>query len=266
MVIEINNLNFSYKDNKIFRNLNLNIKEGSFVFISGASSCGKTTLLKILLGLIEVNSNIKVCGLEINKINLKEIRKNVGMVFENPDNYFVAETVKDEISFILENLNVEKKEIERKVLEISNKLEIDNLLNLETHSLSGGEKELVALASALVNNPKILLIDGSLNMLDDIKKDKVFKYLRKLNKENKTTIICTTENLEDSLYGKQLVLIKEKVILNEKINKAFNDENIFKKCNLELPFMALLSNKLKYYGLVDEIILDMDKMVNKLWK
>ena len=258
MIVEINNLNFD----GLFKNLNLKVKEGDFIFISGMTSSGKTLLIKMILGLIE--SDIKVFDMEL-KTNLKEIRKNMGVVFENPENYFVADTVFDEISFVLENLNYKKKEIKELVDEISKELNINHLLKLNPHSLSGGEKELVALASTLVNKPKLLLIDGSLSMLDDITKDNVFKYLKKLNKDG-LTIICTTNNLEDSLYGKELALINKNIVLKEKINNAFNDEEIFKKCNLEMPFMARLSHKLKYYGLVDKVILKMDKMVDELWK
>lgn len=259
MIIEIKNLSYQ----NIFKNLNLNIKEGDFIFISGKTSSGKTLLLKMILGLVD--TDIKVFNMDL-KSNLKEVRKNIGIVFENPDNYFVADTVKEEISFILENLKYKRSEINSRVDEISDILNIKHLLKLNPHSLSGGEKELVALASALVNKPKLLLIDGSLSMLDEITKDKVYNYLKKINKEEKLTIISTTNNLEDSLYGKELVLLDKNVILKEKINKAFDNEEVFKKCNLEMPFMANLSHKLKYYGLVDKVILNMDKMVNELWK
>lgn len=264
MIIEINNLNFSYNENIIFKDLNLKVKKNSFIFISGSSSCGKTTLLKIISGLIEIDSNIKICEIELNKNNLNNIRKKIGIVFENPDSHFVAETVRDEISFTLKNLNIDKNEIEKRVFEISELLKIENLLDLEPHSLSGGEKEIVALASALINKPELLLIDGSLSMVDEVKKDEIFKKLKKLNKE--MTIVCTTNDLEVSLYGKELILLDKNVILDKKITKAFEDEKLFKKCNLDIPFMASLSNKLKYYGLTEEIILDMDKMVNTIWK
>ena len=123
---------------------------------------------------------------------------------------------------------------------------------------------MVALASALIIKPKLLLIDGTLSMLDGITKDKVMKNLKKMNKE--MTIICTTNNLEDTLYGKRLILIDKKIILDKKISEAFNDETVFKKCQLEMPFMASLSHKLKYYGLTNKVILNMNTMVDTLWK
>lgn len=254
-MIEINNLNFSYGNKKLFENINLTINNGSFIFISGPEANGKTTLIKLLAGLIKNES-----------INTDIEQKEMGIVFESPENYFITEKVSDEITFMLENLNCPKKEQIILLKEVSELLEIEELLDLNPHSLSGGEKELVALASALVHKPKLLLIDGTFSMLDEIGKDKVMKVLRKINTKDKTTIICTTNNLEDTLYGKRLILIDKKVILDEKISDAFNDEAVFKKCHLDMPFMASLSHKLKYYGLTDKVILNMNTMVNTLWK
>ncbi len=252
-MIKIHNLDFTHNNQKLFDNLDLTIKKGEFVFISGPTSNGKTTLLKLLAGLITSD-----------KIETDISQKEIGFVFENPENYFVADKVSDEITFMLENLNYSKKDQLEKLNEISKLFNIENLLELNPHSLSGGEKELVALAAALVIKPKLLLIDGTLSMLDGVTKDKVMKTLKKMNKE--MTIICTTNNLEDSLYGKRLILIDKKIVLDKKITEAFNDELIFKKCHLEMPFMASLSHKLKYYGLTDKVILNMNTMVDTLWK
>lgn len=264
-VIKIRDLNYSYGNKIIFEDLNLNIKKGTFLFLAGPVGSGKTTLIKILLGLISGDFNIEVLGTDLK--NIKKIRKKIGMVFENPINTFVGETVFDEISFSLENLNIEKNEIKNKIDEIVKYLEIEHLLNCVPHSLSGGEQELVSLASALVIEPEILIIDESLSMIDNLTKQKILKKLKNLNRTKKTTIICVTQDLEDTIFGKELVILNDKkIVLNKKIKDAFEDEKIFKKCNLALPFMADLSNKLKYYGLIEETILDMDKMVNKLWK
>lgn len=252
-MIKIHNLDFTHNNQKLFDNLDLTIKKGEFVFISGPTSNGKTTLLKLLAGLITSD-----------KIETDISQKEIGFVFENPENYFVADKVSDEITFMLENLNYSKKDQLEKLNEIAKLFNIENLLELNPHSLSGGEKELVALAAALVIKPKLLLIDGTLSMLDGVTKDKVMKTLKKMNKE--MTIICTTNNLEDSLYGKRLILIDKKIVLDKKITEAFNDELIFKKCHLEMPFMASLSHKLKYYGLTDKVILNMNTMVDTLWK
>lgn len=254
-MIKINNLNYSYNNQLLFNNIDLKINTGTFAFISGPTSNGKTTLLKLIAGLIKTDS-----------VESDIEQKEIGFVFENPENYFVADRSSEEITFMLENLNYTKKEQKERLTEIAKLLNIEDLLELNPHRLSGGEKELIALASALVIKPKLLLIDGTFSMLDGVTKDKVMHVLKQLNVKEKMTIICTTNNLEDTLYGKRLILIDKKIVLDDKIDKAFDNESIFKKYHLEMPFMASLSHKLKYYGLTDKVILNMNTMVNKLWK
>ncbi len=261
-MITIKNLNFSYKNKIIFSDLNLEIKNGEFVFIIGKSGSGKTTLVKILSGLIKENFDIKVDNAEIN-----EIKKIMNVSFEGLNTIFITDTVREELEIKLKNLNTPKEEINEQINKIAKYLEIENILDCEPNSLSGGEKELVKIAAALLGTPKIIILDECTSMLDGITKEKVYKYLKKINRENKTTIICTTNDMDDLLYGKRIVMLGNKnIVLDSKTNKAFENEKIFKENNLELPFMASLSIKLKYYNLLDEIILDINKMVNKLWK
>lgn len=261
-MITIKNLNFSYKNKIIFIDLNLEVKNGEFVFIIGKSGSGKTTLVKILSGLIKENFDIKVDNAEIN-----EIKKIMNVSFEGLNTIFITDTVREELEIKLRNLNTPKEEINEQINKIAKYLEIENILDCEPNSLSGGEKELVKIAAALLGNPKIIILDECTSMLDGITKEKVYKYLKKINRENKTTIICTTNDMDDLLYGKRIIMLGNKnIVLDSKTNKAFENEKIFKENNLELPFMASLSIKLKYYNLLDEIILDINKMVNKLWK
>ncbi len=264
-MISIKNLNFVYKNKVIFNNLNLEIKTGEFVFIIGKSGSGKTTLIKILSGLIKDKFDIKIDNIKINEI--EKIRKIMNVSFEGLNTIFITDTVREELELKLKNLNTPKEEINKQIKKITKYLEIENILECEPNSLSGGEKELVKIAATLLGNPKIIILDECTSMLDGITKEKVYKYLKKINRENKTTIICTTNDMDDLLYGKRIIMLgNEKIELDSKINKAFENEKIFKENNLELPFMASLSNKLKYYNLLDEIILDINKMVNKLWK
>lgn len=237
-MIEINNLN-----NDLFENINLKIKQGEFVFLLGPSGSGKTTLLKMIFGLKDSN--------------IVNDTKNIGIVLDSTSNLFITDTVKEEISINLKN----KEDLD----EIVKYFKIENLLDLTPTNLSGGEQQLISLLSVLLSKPDIILIDDALSMLDGITKEKVYKYLKKLNTKEKTTIICTTQDTNDILYGKRVVIINKKIELDEKIKKSFN-EKTFKNSLLELPFMVSLSIKLKYYDLLDNIITDIDKMVNTLWK
>ena len=264
-MITLKNLNFSYKNKIIFSDLNLEIKNSEFVFIIGKSGSGKTILIKILSGLIKDKFDIKIDNIKIEEKD--KIKKIMNVSFEGLNTIFITDTVREELEIKLKNLNTPKEEINEQINKIAKYLEIENILDCEPNSLSGGEKELVKIAAALLGTPKIIILDECTSMLDGITKEKVYKYLKKINRENKTTIICTTNDMDDLLYGKRIVMLGNKnIVLDSKTNKAFENEKIFKENNLELPFMASLSIKLKYYNLLDEIILDINKMVNKLWK
>lgn len=262
-MVTIKNLNYSYKNNEIFKNLNLEIKSGEFVFIIGKNGCGKSTLIKIISGLYKDNFNIKIDNKNIDKIN--DIRKITNVLLEDV-NYFVTDTVKEELELKLRNLKIKELEIEMEIKKVVKEFSIENMLEYNPNNLSGGEKQLIKVISNLVGNPKLIILDESTSMLDSVTKEKVYKYLKKLNRQG-VTIICTTNDMNDLVYGKRIIMLGNKnIVLDSKLNKAFNNEKIFKDNDLELPFMALLSLKLKYYNLIDGIILDINKMVNKIWQ
>lgn len=263
-MISIKNLNYSHKNVTIFDNLNLEIKPGDFVFIIGKNNSGKTTLIKILSGIIQGDFDIKINKKNIK--NIKEIRKDINILLEDT-NYFITDTVKEELELKLKNLKISEKEIEEEIKKISKEFSIDNMLEYNPNNLSGGEKQLVKLIATLIGNPKLIILDEATSMLDGVTKEKVFKYLKKLNRQNKITIICTTNDMNNLIYGKRIIILGNKnIVFDSKINKAFTNEKVFRENDLELPFMASLSLKLRYYNLIDEIILDINKMVDKLWK
>lgn len=268
-MIEVQDLVYQYEKNSpdyIFNKLSLKLEKGSFTTLVGPIGSGKSTLIKILLGLIKVDNYIKIEDLVLCPNNMKQIRMKIGVVFENPEEAFVAETVMDEIAFALENQNKSKKEIWRKVNEIANYIGIKSLLECDPHILSEGQKILVSLASALVIDPKIIILDEALSMLDEISKRKVFGILKECN-EKGVTILNITHDLNESLYGKDIVLLQSgKVLLQGRKEEILKQESKLKRAGLELPFLADLSIRLMYYGVLDHMILDMDEMVNAIWK
>ena len=127
-MIKITNLNFNYKSKQLFNGLNMEIEKGKITSIIGPNGSGKSTLVKILIGLYNFNGTIKINDVLLLKDNIKEIRKNIGVVFTNPDNQFVAETVMDDIAFTLENMNYKKENIRKKIEEITKYLGIYDIL------------------------------------------------------------------------------------------------------------------------------------------
>lgn len=249
----------------LFKNLSFHLKKGSFTTIVGSIGSGKTTLVNMLLGFVDVEGSIVVDGLDLFK-NKKKICEQIGMVLENPEEIFVAITVMDEIAFRLENQNKPKQEIYEKVNEMVHLLQIEHLLEKNPKQISASEKTLVALASALIINPKILIIDGTLQYLEEKEKKKIFEIL-KLKNEQGMTIINFTSTLEESLYGKDILLLHNgNIIKHDKKEVLLKEEHLLKKIGLEIPFLVDLSIRLMYYGVLDHIIFDMDEMVDIIWK
>lgn len=265
-IVEIIDLNFKYSDKVIFNNFNLNIRRGSFTSIIGPNGSGKSTLMKLIVGLLKCDTTIRVDGITMSIDTYKEIRRKIGIVFENPDNQFVSETVMDEIAFALENMNYDKKEIRDRVKEVGVLLNIEDLMEKEPHGLSGGQQELISLACALAIKPQIIVLDEALDMLDNAQREKILKILVKLNEQG-VTVINITHNSEELLYGTDIIIMNNGELQeNGETKEILRKEKSFKQNGLELPFVVDLSYKLKYYGLVDDIVLDMDELVNKIWK
>lgn len=266
-ILVIKNLNFKYGEKTIFQNFNLRIKRGSWTTVVGHNGSGKSTLIKIIVGLIKNDDYILIDNVLKTKDNLKEIRQLVNVVMENPNSTFVAETVFDEIAFALENLELDCDTITKRVIDVAECLKIKMLLDLNPYSLSNGQKQLVALASILVLKPKIIIFDESFKRLDYLSYCNILNILVKLQQDYQITIINITHNLEETLYGDQVVIIADgKVILNDRKEVVFKEEKVFNDLNLELPFIVSLSSKLIYYDLIKEIMFDVDLLVNKLWK
>lgn len=265
-IIEINNFSFKYDKNKIFDNISLKIKRGSFTTIVGDSRMGKTTLSKIFSGSLFSESNIKIEGKLLNKMTGREIRNKISVVSNNNDNIFVCNTVSEQIYFYLKNKNISKERIERKITDFICNLGYEYMLELSPNKLSDGEKQILALFLAVASSPKILMLDDGLSMVDNITKEKIFIILKKLNKMG-LTIINFTNDSEDMLKGSNIIIFNNsKIILNSKVEKAFDDISIYEKNIIKLPFIIELSSKLKYYKVVDKLYFDSKKLVNDIWQ
>lgn len=259
-------MSYSYSSIKVLDNVSFSIEENAINSIIGPSGSGKSTIVKILTGLLKTDAEIDISFMKMDKKNLYEIRKKIGVVFENPDNQFVADTVIDDIAFSLENMNYKNDIIMKKIKHIAKLLDMEYLLYREPAKLSGGEKELVAIAGALAHDPKVLILDEALTMLDCNKKIKVLEVLKKLTKEG-LTIINITHDSEELLYSDKIILLnKGKVIKTGTKDDIFKDDLLLTRNGVDLPFIVDLSIKLKYYGLIDDIVYDMDKLVDILWK
>lgn len=266
-IVEIKDLNFAYGDVKVFKDLNLKVEAGTFTTIIGPNSSGKSTLLKLITGVCFGDAIVRTCSLSVTKENFADIMKDVSVVFSNPDDFFVAETVMDELAFSLENMRYDKASIRSRVERIAYLFGITDILDLNPRCLDVNAKALVSFASSLVISPKLIVIDGGFNYLDAFSKSLVMKILKDLNKNDGLTIINVTNNPEDILYGDKVILLdKGKVIFNTDLSTALDREDDFISARLDLPFMVNLSNKLKFYNLVSEVRTSPEELVDDLWK
>lgn len=265
-IIEINDFSFKYDKVNLFEDISLNIKKGSFTTIVGNSRMGKTTLSKILGGSLIVKSNIKINGKLLSKMSGREIRRKVAVVSNNNDSIFVCNTVSEQIYFYLKTKNIPKERIERKIEDFICNLGFEYILSLSPNKLSGGEKQILALFLAIASSPRVLILDDGLSMIDNITKEKIFIILKRMNKMG-LTIINFTNDSEDMIKGSDIVIFNNnKIILNSKVENAFDDISIYEKNKIKLPFIIELSIKLRYYKVIDKIYFDSKKLVNDIWQ
>lgn len=266
-IININKLTFRYNDRFIFDKFSLNIQKGKWITISGPNGSGKSTLVKILSGLEKTSSDISIDELSLNETNIYEIRKKIGIVFDNLDNTFICETIEDDIAFTLENLNYSRMQIHSRINTLTKLLDINKILDKSSLELSGGEKFKAALACALSHNPKILIIDQSLSYVDRDSKLKILNLLKELKEKENITIINITNDLSESYLSDRLIIINDgTIILDGKPLQVMEYDKILNKLGVELPFEMELSIKLKLYGLIDKPISNIEEMVDELWE
>lgn len=258
-LILINNLNC----NKI-NNLSLEINSKGIYSIIGKNGCGKTLLFNILNGSIEYNGDIIIFEKKL-KNNIKFIRENCSFLTEDSNNMFINDNIRKEIEFILKNLGLNNQQILAKMIKIIKDFKIDNLIDKNFNELSGGEIRFISIILCLLKEPKVLFLDSPFDMLDSLEKNKAISLIKKISKS--IPVIIFDNKLDDILYSKKIFIMNNgTIVLSGNKDKIFSSLNQLKDSGIKLPILAELSNKLSYYELVDDIILDADKLVNALWK
>lgn len=214
MMIEFQNVSFGYNDVQLLKNISFEIKQGSWVAIQGASGCGKSTLCHIISGIIPRNikgkleGKVLLNGRDIKDYSFKELVENVGIVFQDPDKQLFSISVLDEAAFALENLNYPREEMIKIIDRTLQEVGITHLKNSQISALSGGQKQLVALASVLVLNPKILILDEAFSQLDDVSTEHMLSVIKGL-KEKGTTIIMVDHDSENLVYADKVYVLKD---------------------------------------------------------
>ena len=256
-ILRVDGLKFSYPNQlkKALNNINFSIDEGDFVLICGESGCGKSTLLRHLKPELsphgQVSGDIYYYSQKINDYSSKQIASEIGYVLQNPDSQIVTDKVWHELAFGLENMGLDTQSIRLRVAEMASFFGIQGWFRKNVNDLSGGQKQLLNLASIMAMQPKILILDEPTSQLDPIAAKDFIDTLVRINKELSTTIIMTEHNLEDiySVCDKVIVMEDGKVICNDTNYKVVDilsgDKN--HKMFKSLPTPSKIYNQLNEY-------------------
>lgn len=232
-------------------NISVDFYEGEFVSIVGHNGSGKSTLAKLLNGLlIPKSGDVTVFGKNTKEQeNIFEIRKNVGMVFQNPDNQMVASIVEEDVAFGPENLAVPQKEIVERVSQSLQFVGMEEHASSSPHKLSGGQKQRVAIAGALAIKPKVLILDESTAMLDPAGRKEVLTVAKMLNKTLKMTVILITHFMEEAEEADRVLVMKEGgIIAAASPQEIFRQKELIESAGLKLPRVIELANLLAEGG------------------
>ena len=251
-LIEVKNLRFSYDNkNNVINDISFDIESGKYISIIGHNGSGKSTIAKLLLGLLQPNEHaIREFGLELDHKTIREIRKHIGIVFQNPDNQFVGSTVRDDLAFGLENHQVPHDEMEEIIQKYAAKVNMLDYLDKAPENLSGGQKQRVAIAGVLAMSPDVVIFDEATAMLDPKGKREVKETIDLMRKENPSlTIISITHDVEEaSQCDEVIVLNKGTIYLKGSPNEVFSNESL-NEIGLDYPFIYRLKKLLKLKGI-----------------
>jgi len=250
--IVLENVSFSYdKQKRVIDGVSLEINQGEYVAIIGRNGSGKSTLAKLFNALlIPEEGSVVVDGLSTtDKKSLFEIRKRVGVVFQNPDNQLVASIVEDDVAFGPENLGVKRKEIGERIDFALNAVGMQEFRKSSPTRLSGGQKQRIAIAGVLAIKPDVMVFDESTSMLDPRGRSEVLAVMEKLNSENGTTIVTITHFMDEVIKADKVIVMENGRIASVGTPKEiFTDVEKVRAWGLELPTARRIAEKLKSNG------------------
>ena len=236
----------------VLRGLDLQIPRGQFVAVLGHNGSGKSTLAKHFNAiLLPTSGDVVVCGINTKDDDrLFDIRQQVGMVFQNPDNQIVATIVEEDVAFALENLGVEPSEIRRRVDEALKEVDMYQYREHAPHQLSGGQKQRVAIAGILAMRPDFIVLDEPTAMLDPRGRSEVLRTIRELNRDYNTTVVLITHYMDEAVQAERVVVVDGGKILRDGTpREIFTEVELLKSVGLDVPQVTELVYELRQAGI-----------------
>jgi len=269
-IVSLKGVSFQYEGQERYalNNVTFDIYEGEWLAIVGHNGSGKSTMAKLLNGLqFPQEGEITVCGIGLNEETIWDVRKKLGMVFQNPDNQFVGTTVQDDVAFGLENHGIPRDEMVQRVEDSLKKVKMDKFLYQEPHHLSGGQKQRVAIAGVLALRPSVIILDEATSMLDPRGREEVLETVRVLKEEKSLTVISITHDLEEAAKADRIIVMNKGEVFREGVpEEIFSMDEQLIQLGLDIPFSVKMSKAFRQKGIdLSKHYLSEEELVTELW-
>ena len=270
-IIDVKNLSFRYKESQEYydvKDITFHVKRGEWLSIVGHNGSGKSTTVRLIDGLLEAESGeIVIDGQRLTEENVWNIRRQIGMVFQNPDNQFVGATVEDDVAFGLENQGLSRQEMKKRVEEALDLVGMLDFKKREPARLSGGQKQRVAIAGVVSLRPAILILDEATSMLDPEGRRELIETVKGIRKDYDMTVISITHDLEEVAMSDRVLVMKKGSIESTSSPRDLFSRNDLDQIGLDDPFANQLKHSLSQYGYdLPENYLTESELEDKLWE
>lgn len=270
-IIDVKNLSFRYKESQEYydvKDITFHVKRGEWLSIVGHNGSGKSTTVRLIDGLLEAESGeIAIDGQQLTEENVWKIRRQIGMVFQNPDNQFVGATVEDDVVFGLENQGLSRQEMKKRVDEALDLVGMLDFKKREPARLSGGQKQRVAIAGVVALRPAILILDEATSMLDPEGRRELIETVKGIRKDYDMTVISITHDLEEVAMSDRVLVMKKGSIESTSSPRELFSRNDLDQIGLDDPFANQLKNSLSQNGYdLPENYLTESELEDKLWE
>ena len=270
-VIDVKNLSFRYEESQEYydvKDITFHVKRGEWLSIVGHNGSGKSTTVRLIDGLLEAESGeIVIDGQRLTEENVWNIRRQIGMVFQNPDNQFVGATVEDDVAFGLENQGLSRQEMKKRVEEALALVGMLDFKKREPARLSGGQKQRVAIAGVVALRPAILILDEATSMLDPEGRRELIETVKGIRKDYDMTVISITHDLEEVAMSDRVLVMKKGSIESTSSPRELFSRNDLDQIGLDDPFANQLKHSLSQNGYdLPENYLTESELEDKLWE
>ena len=270
-IIDVKNLSFRYKESQEYydvKDITFHVKRGEWLSIVGHNGSGKSTTVRLIDGLLEAESGeIIIDGQRLTEENIWNIRRQIGMVFQNPDNQFVGATVEDDVAFGLENQGLSRQEMKKRVEEALDLVGMLDFKKREPARLSGGQKQRVAIAGVVALRPAILILDEATSMLDPEGRRELIETVKGIRKDYDMTVISITHDLEEVAMSDRVLIMKKGSIESTSSPRELFSRNDLDQIGLDDPFANQLKHSLSQNGYdLPENYLTESELEDKLWE